>query len=367
MWRQPSTEPPQTKFHKGDRVRIRGGLYLSHGDYREAQGDLGEILYVNAFGGNPSYLCRLEDGQGFFGEDKLEDFHPGDWLKVLLAFGTDHQELKRNSFLSNWEEAVESKASLEILEQFYAIATQEFPPSQELIGTLIGVNHLAQQPTIAIAGKTTWTLYATRSLQIAQILEGGELELHSVAIEQVHPLCPIHPQKNPIEYFMPSNGSQGEVFMDAYCYRCKHDAFDRGGEACQILCTALANEQPQEWRYIDGQPTCTAFEEWNPDEAIAQPKPDGASSGLPKTYSKRRSLMKVSGWIEFQSKTTTGKKGKKTYEYYYYRWEEWEGDRLLRTPSKRVKAQRVRLLKSLIDRVDFDVRDILARAEDWAY
>ena len=77
--------------------------------------------------------------------------------------------------------------------------------------------------------------------------------------------------------------------------------------------------------------------------------------------------MKVSGWIEFQSKVTTGKKGKKTYEYYYYRWEEWEGDRLLRTPTKRVKPERVQLLKSLIDRVDMDVRDILERSNDWAY
>jgi hypothetical protein len=66
--------------------------------------------------------------------------------------------------------------------------------------------------------------------------------------------------------YRPSNGTEGEMFMERYCYHCRKDEHETGGDSCEILCNAfvfdLADpEYPPEWQYTDrGQPTCTAFE-----------------------------------------------------------------------------------------------------------
>lgn len=70
------------------------------------------------------------------------------------------------------------------------------------------------------------------------------------------------------EPYQPSNGTEGEIFMAAYCNRCKHDNLDpdtyEGG--CEIIVRTMAfspgdDDYPKEWCYgPDGQPVCTAFE-----------------------------------------------------------------------------------------------------------
>lgn len=65
--------------------------------------------------------------------------------------------------------------------------------------------------------------------------------------------------------YRPSNGTEGDIFMDAWCGRCRHDDYD-GGKYCPIIGRTMAHEineadYPTEWQYgDDGQPKCTAFE-----------------------------------------------------------------------------------------------------------
>lgn len=65
--------------------------------------------------------------------------------------------------------------------------------------------------------------------------------------------------------YRPSNGTEGEIFMDYYCCNCEHE-WDNEEEACDILGRSGAFDvddpnYPEEWTYNDeGKPTCTAFE-----------------------------------------------------------------------------------------------------------
>jgi len=73
--------------------------------------------------------------------------------------------------------------------------------------------------------------------------------------------------------YRPSNGSEGDFFMDKFCYRCKHDAvFQRtqdGDDGCQIILASMTFDTeeegyPKEWISDDAvgliNPRCTAFE-----------------------------------------------------------------------------------------------------------
>lgn len=68
--------------------------------------------------------------------------------------------------------------------------------------------------------------------------------------------------------YRPSNGTEGEGFIACFCERCTKDNFpDENKPWCQILADTLAfdiNDEnyPKEWIWgMDGNPTCTAFEE----------------------------------------------------------------------------------------------------------
>lgn len=60
----------------------------------------------------------------------------------------------------------------------------------------------------------------------------------------------------------PSNGTEGEIFMDSWCSECARDK----NQNCPILAATLCHEvtdaeYPSDWQYgDDGQPKCTAFE-----------------------------------------------------------------------------------------------------------
>lgn len=74
------------------------------------------------------------------------------------------------------------------------------------------------------------------------------------------------------EKYQPSNGTEGEVFMSHFCFRCERDK----DHDCEILCRSMAfsvedAEYPIEWQYgADGQPKCTAFIQAG--EAISAPR-----------------------------------------------------------------------------------------------
>jgi hypothetical protein len=61
--------------------------------------------------------------------------------------------------------------------------------------------------------------------------------------------------------YRPSNGTEGEMFQERWCYDCTKDT----DQNCSILLRAFwadidEPEYPAEWQYgPDGQPRCTAF------------------------------------------------------------------------------------------------------------
>lgn len=76
--------------------------------------------------------------------------------------------------------------------------------------------------------------------------------------------------------YQPCNGSEGEIFLNAWCGECQRDKSMREGvpleecddnERCDIIalthCYSVEDERyPSEWQYgPDGQPRCTAFVE----------------------------------------------------------------------------------------------------------
>lgn len=75
--------------------------------------------------------------------------------------------------------------------------------------------------------------------------------------------------------YRPSNATEGDVFMEAFCNQCVREREARregdpmymdGSDLCDILTRTLLNfeneeDYPNEWQYgVDGQPTCTAFQ-----------------------------------------------------------------------------------------------------------
>lgn len=69
--------------------------------------------------------------------------------------------------------------------------------------------------------------------------------------------------------YQPSNGTDGEMFMAEFCYRCKKDAAAGAcdGEGCNILIRTMINgvtdpDYPTEWVQADDgtNQRCTAFE-----------------------------------------------------------------------------------------------------------
>lgn len=68
----------------------------------------------------------------------------------------------------------------------------------------------------------------------------------------------------PNDPYMPSNGTEGALFQERYCWQCVHDPFSRDpfgeDESCPIILRSLDGEQPNEWvGGEDGWGTCTAF------------------------------------------------------------------------------------------------------------
>jgi hypothetical protein len=67
--------------------------------------------------------------------------------------------------------------------------------------------------------------------------------------------------------YEPSNGTEGEWFMEQFCYRCKHELFihtaNHAHHKCDILNRALTHthkepDYPKEWVYEGTKPICTA-------------------------------------------------------------------------------------------------------------
>lgn len=81
--------------------------------------------------------------------------------------------------------------------------------------------------------------------------------------------------------YRPSNGSEGDWFIESHCMKCRNcDPDPEGEKQCDILLRSVSYsvgdpEYPTEWVYKDGKPTCTAWEKWNWEE---QGNPDSGEN-----------------------------------------------------------------------------------------
>ena len=70
------------------------------------------------------------------------------------------------------------------------------------------------------------------------------------------------------ELYRPSNGTEGELFQEGWCYHCKRDAAFQAdpdsADGCPILAASYAGDKVPQWVFRGKTPTCTEFE----DEAI---------------------------------------------------------------------------------------------------
>lgn len=70
---------------------------------------------------------------------------------------------------------------------------------------------------------------------------------------------------NEIKLYQPSNSTAGASFMRDHCDQCVKMPIDPDAKnQCGILFRSMAyspgdKEYPNQWRYVDGSPTCTAF------------------------------------------------------------------------------------------------------------
>lgn len=79
--------------------------------------------------------------------------------------------------------------------------------------------------------------------------------------------------RNNNKKYCPSNGTEGEYFMEKFCYQCIHDKFchtaDHNDKMCDLIANAMAfdvndDRFPREWTYDEsGEPTCTAWKKWD--------------------------------------------------------------------------------------------------------
>ena len=75
------------------------------------------------------------------------------------------------------------------------------------------------------------------------------------------------------ELYRPSNGTEGELFQEGWCYHCKRDIpfqIDPDShDGCPILAAALSGKVPQ-WIFKDRTPICTEFEDAEiPDDPLS--------------------------------------------------------------------------------------------------
>lgn len=88
--------------------------------------------------------------------------------------------------------------------------------------------------------------------------------------------------------YRPANGTEGELFHEAFCYKCEHDRH----ESCEILAKTFVYsisdpEYPPEWVEDDvpfdvwSNPRCTAFLPLGEDAELQAARTDKRQLSLP--------------------------------------------------------------------------------------
>lgn len=75
------------------------------------------------------------------------------------------------------------------------------------------------------------------------------------------------------ELYLPSNGTEGDIFMSMFCERCQRDNFEEetGEGGCDIIAHSMCGPVA-EWIYRDGKPYCIKFAPENTCPIDAKPK-----------------------------------------------------------------------------------------------
>lgn len=73
--------------------------------------------------------------------------------------------------------------------------------------------------------------------------------------------------------YLPSNGTEGELFMHKYCSQCIHEKWVHTQRESDKKCDILSRtfyldindpDYPEEWQYKEsGEPTCTKYSHWD--------------------------------------------------------------------------------------------------------
>jgi hypothetical protein len=91
-----------------------------------------------------------------------------------------------------------------------------------------------------------------------------------------------------MQKYKPSNGTEGEMFCENFCWHCIHcDPDPTGKKQCLILMRTLVYniddpKYPAEWTYNDkGEPTCTNYVFWDWDKDGEPDKPDNPKAVPP--------------------------------------------------------------------------------------
>lgn len=73
--------------------------------------------------------------------------------------------------------------------------------------------------------------------------------------------------------FRPSNGTEGMIFMDAFCEQCIHEKYSHtqndADKKCDLMSAAMIfdigdDDYPKEWVHdMEGWPICTAWKKWD--------------------------------------------------------------------------------------------------------
>lgn len=88
--------------------------------------------------------------------------------------------------------------------------------------------------------------------------------------------------------YRPSNGTEGEAFMDHFCYKCINlDPNPDGKRQCEILMRSMCHNihdpaYPSEWCYDDyNHPVCTAWRKWDWGNDGDPDDPDNPRAPIP--------------------------------------------------------------------------------------
>lgn len=113
-----------------------------------------------------------------------------------------------------------------------------------------------------------WNDTTGESKNWCPICDEEDVDGHTNDCKLAAALSPAEPVEKPPEQYRPSNGTEGMIFDEGWCSRCKKDEEYRRTEenGCPILAATMAydiedKEYPKEWIHDkDGNPCCTAFE-----------------------------------------------------------------------------------------------------------